>query len=61
VGIDCLHEDPVHNRDLPNGIFMNWTGAQKGEGFEYHILAMALALVVMLRGSAASVDRALSA
>ena len=47
---------------LANGFFMNWSGAQKGEGFEYHILAIALALVVMLRGSgAASVDRALSA
>jgi putative oxidoreductase len=46
---------------LGNGFFMNWTGAQAGEGFEYHILAIALALVVMLRGSgAASVDRALS-
>lgn len=22
----------------PNGFFMNWTGAQKGEGFEYHLL-----------------------
>jgi hypothetical protein len=35
-------------------------GTQKTEGFEYYILA--LALVVMLRGSGApSVDRALSA
>jgi uncharacterized membrane protein YphA (DoxX/SURF4 family) len=36
-------------------------GGLVGEGFECHILAIALALVVMLRGSgAASVDRALS-
>ena len=43
-----------------NGFFMNWAGTQRGEGFEYHILAFALALVVMLRGSGAmSVDRAL--
>lgn len=41
---------------------MNWSGAQKCEGFEYHIRAIALALVVMLRSSgAASVDKALSA
>jgi putative oxidoreductase len=34
-----------------NGFFMNWTGAQKGEGFEYHLLAIALALVVMINGA----------
>src|SRR6516225_10969514 len=29
------------------GFFVNWYGQQKGEGFEYHLLAIALALVVM--------------
>ncbi|HET7229688.1 MAG TPA: DoxX family protein [Longimicrobium sp.] len=44
-----------------NGFFMNWGGNQKGEGFEYHLLAIGLALIVMLAGSgAASVDLALS-
>jgi len=43
------------------GFFMNWTGAQKGEGFEYHILAIAIALAIVLRGAGAfSVDLALS-
>jgi putative oxidoreductase len=46
---------------LPNGFFMNWTGSQKGEGFEYHLLAVAGAAVLLLRGAGAfSVDRALS-
>src|SRR5215470_10990496 len=46
----------------PNGFFMNWTGQQKGEGFEYHLLAIAIAIVLMVRGAGAfSVDRALSA
>lgn len=46
---------------LPNGFFMNWTGAQKGEGFEYHLLAIAIAAVLLLRGAGAySVDRSLS-
>jgi len=41
-----------------NGFFMNWGGTQSGEGFEYHILALGLALVVMLKGSGAfSLDR----
>jgi putative oxidoreductase len=45
----------------PNGFFMNWSGTQKGEGFEYHLLAIALALIVLIAGSgAASVDLALS-
>jgi putative oxidoreductase len=43
------------------GFFMNWTGQQKGEGFEYHLLAIAIAIVILVRGSGAfSIDRALS-
>lgn len=43
---------------LPNGFFMNWSGAQAGEGFEFHILAVGLSLAVMIGGSgAASLDR----
>jgi len=46
---------------LPNGLFMNWSGQQKGEGYEYHLLVLAITAAVMLRGSGAwSVDRALS-
>jgi len=44
-----------------NGFFMNWTGKQGGEGFEYHLLAIGLALVtMMLGGGSASVDRSLT-
>ncbi len=44
-----------------NGFFMNWTGQQKGEGFEYHLLAIAMGLVILIKGAGAlSVDRALS-
>lgn len=43
---------------VANGFFMNWFGNQGGEGFEYHLLALALAAVVMVRGSGrASLDR----
>jgi putative oxidoreductase len=42
------------------GLFMNWTGAQKGEGYEFHLLAMVIATFLMIRGAgAASVDRLL--
>jgi putative oxidoreductase len=44
-----------------NGFFMNWTGQQKGEGFEYHLLAIVIAIAIVVRGSGmASIDRALS-
>lgn len=46
---------------LPNGFFMNWSGSKPGEGFEFHILAAALALVVTIGGAGAlSVDRKLA-
>ncbi|MGB6383593.1 MAG: DoxX family protein [Terriglobales bacterium] len=46
---------------LPNGFFMNWTGTQKGEGFEYHLLTIAIAAALLLRGAGAfSLDRSLS-
>jgi putative oxidoreductase len=41
-----------------NGIFMNWFGNQKGEGYEYHLLAITIALAIVIRGAGAfSVDR----
>jgi len=43
---------------LRNGFFMNWTGTHHGEGFEYHLLAIAIAVVITVRGSGAwSLDR----
>jgi putative oxidoreductase len=46
---------------LQNGFFMNWMGTQKGEGFEYHLLAIAIAGALLLRGGGAfSLDRMLS-
>jgi putative oxidoreductase len=43
------------------GFWMNWTGAQKGEGYEYHLLLLAASALLMIRGAgAASVDRLLS-
>lgn len=46
---------------LQHGFFMNWTGQQQGEGFEFHILAIGLGLIVMLVGAGRfSIDLALS-
>jgi len=44
------------------GFFMNWTGAQKGEGYEYHLLVLTLTVFLIVHGAgAASIDRLLSA
>jgi putative oxidoreductase len=44
----------VHAR---HGLFMNWMGNQGGEGFEYHLLAIAAAVTIVIKGSGAlSVD-----
>jgi putative oxidoreductase len=40
------------------GFFLNWLGGQKGHGIEYHLLAIALALVGVVKGAGAfSIDR----
>lgn len=36
---------------LDYGFFMNWGGNQQGEGFEYHLLVIGLALALMLNGA----------
>lgn len=44
-----------------NGFFMNWFGNQKGEGFEYHLLVIALAAAIIINGAGAlSIDRAVT-
>ena len=61
-GIACNMLVAIFTAHMGNGFFMNWGGTQKGEGFEYHLLAIGLALIVMVYGSGrASVDRALFA
>ncbi len=60
-GILCNMLVAVFKVHAANGFFMNWTGQQKGEGFEYHLLAIAMALAIMIRGSGAiSADRAIA-
>src|SRR5215470_12688355 len=44
-----------------NGFFMNWSGQQHGEGFEYHILAFAISVALLIWGAGRySVDRRVS-
>jgi putative oxidoreductase len=51
---------PFANHLYPN-FFMNWQGRQMGEGYEYHLLAIALIVTILVRGGGAlSLDRAIS-
>ncbi|MGH7901212.1 MAG: DoxX family protein [Thermodesulfobacteriota bacterium] len=60
LGITLIMLGAIFLVHFPNGFFMNWFGAQKGEGFEFHILAIGLGLVVLIKGAGKwSVDRAL--
>ena len=44
-----------------NSFFMNWTGQQAGEGFEYHLLAIAISLALVLVGAGNwSIDKAIA-
>jgi putative oxidoreductase len=50
----------VYMAHWANGFFMNWFGNQPGEGFEYHLLVVGLALTVVVGGAGRwSIDRAL--
>ncbi len=60
LGILAVMAGAVYLVHWQNGFFMNWMGNQQGEGIEFHLLAMALALALILRGGGlASVDRAI--
>lgn len=60
-GVLCVMLGALFTVHLPNGFFMNWMGNQKGEGFEYHLLAIGMALAIIVKGSGAfSIDRSMS-
>jgi len=46
---------------LPRGFFMNWYNKPQGEGYEFHILAVGIAIaLVALGGGRFSVDRVIA-
>jgi len=48
----------AYGNHIQNGFFMNWMGNQKGEGFEFHILVVGIALALAVKGGGAlSIDR----
>ena len=49
-GITCNMVVAVAMIHYKNGFFMNWFGKQSGEGFEYHILVIAITFALMIKG-----------
>jgi putative oxidoreductase len=59
IGVNMLVAIMTVHRSF--GFFMNWAGTQKGEGFEYHLLVLAMVAFLTIRGAGAfSVDRLLT-
>jgi len=57
-GVGCVMLVAILMVHARVGFFMNWSGMQKGEGFEFHLLALVIAVAIMIRGSGAwSLDR----
>lgn len=60
-GIACVMLVAIATVHWPHGFFMNWSATQQGEGFEYHLLALGIAIAVMILGGGAwSVDGGLA-
>ena len=50
MGILFIMSGAIVMAHAGNGFFMNWSGKQGGEGFEYHLLAIALCLSLLISG-----------
>jgi putative oxidoreductase len=61
LGVFGLFIGIIYNVAAPNGFFMNWGGDKKGEGFEYHLLVLGMALALIIAGAGMfSIDRKFS-
>jgi putative oxidoreductase len=50
-GIGCVMITAIFKGGhTQHGFFMNWYGNQKGEGFEFHLLAIGIVLALILGG-----------
>lgn len=58
IGIGVVMIVATLTTHLQHGFFMNWYGNQGGEGFEFHLLALAMALALVIKGGGKlSLDR----
>lgn len=60
-GIGLIMTGAIFLAHAQQGFFMNWSGNQQGEGFEYHLLALGLSFICMTVGSGRwSIDGAIT-
>jgi putative oxidoreductase len=58
AGLVLIMSGAIAMAHWQHGFFMNWYGKQQGEGFEYHLLVIGMALALMVSGSGRwSIDR----
>ena len=50
LGVSCIMVVATFMLHWQHGFFMNWTGKLQGEGFEYHILALAICVALIIKG-----------
>ena len=61
LGIGAVMIGAIATVHASQGFFMNWSGPQGGEGFEYHLLALGLVAVLLVQGGGLmSLDRLLA-
>lgn len=51
IGIIILFTGIIFTSHLQNGFFMNWAGNLKGEGYEFHLLIIGMALSLLISGA----------
>jgi putative oxidoreductase len=51
LGVIGLFAGIVLTSHTANGFFMNWNGNQAGEGFEYHLLVIGMAVALLINGA----------
>lgn len=49
-GLASVMAGAIYLVHWPYGFFMNWFGRQAGEGFEYHLLMIAISVALMITG-----------
>src|SRR4249920_706530 len=61
LGIACVMLIAIVIVHWQHRFFMNWDGNQKGEGFEYHLLVLGIAISLIIAGAGSwSLDAALA-
>jgi putative oxidoreductase len=51
LGFIAIMAGAIITTNFKNGLFMNWFGLQQGEGYEYHLLVIAICLALLVEGA----------